>query len=67
MRSCTLFTVMVRIDDTLPWIELKRSYQTRKEARQAAEDFLKSMQMKVVAMPEKALTIKQMASVKSRL
>jgi len=58
---------MVRIDDTLPWIELKRSYQTRKEARQAAEDFLKSMQMKVVAMPEKALTIKQMASVKSRL
>ena len=62
-----MFTVMVRIDDTLPWIELKRSYQTRKEARQAAEDFLKSMQMKVVAMPEKALTIKQMASVKSRL
>jgi len=57
---------MVKIDDTLPWIELKKNYQTRKEAKQAAEDFLKSMQMKVVAMPEKALTIKQRTSVKSR-
>ena len=61
-----MFTVMVKIDDTLPWIELKKNYQTRKEAKQAAEDFLKSMQMKVVAMPEKALTIKQRTSVKSR-
>ena len=57
---------MVKIDDTLPWIELKRNYQTRKEAKQAAEDFLKSMQMKVVAMPEKAMMIKQMTSVKSK-
>ncbi len=57
---------MVKIDDTLPWIELKRNYQTRKEAKQAAEDFLKSMQMKVVAIPEKALAIKQIASVKSK-
>lgn len=57
---------MVKIDDTLPWIELKRNYQTRKEAKQAAEDFLKSMQMKVVAMPEKALSVRQMASVRSR-
>jgi hypothetical protein len=57
---------MVRIDDTLPWIELKRNYQTRKEAKQAAEDFLKSMQMKIVALPEKALSIKQITSAKSK-
>ncbi len=61
-----LFTVWVRIDDTLPWMELKRNYQTKKEARDAAGDFLKSMQMKIVLIPEKALTIKQTAPVRSK-
>ena len=61
-----MFAVMIKVDDTLPWIELKKSYQTRREAKQAAEDFIKSLQMKVVAMPEKAQPLKQAISIRTK-
>lgn len=45
------YSVWIKIDETLPWIELKKNYQTREEAKKGAEDFLHSMQMKVVRTP----------------
>jgi len=36
----TLYAVWIKIDDTLPWIELKGTYQTRGEARKAAKKVL---------------------------
>ena len=59
-----LYAVWIRIDETLPLIELKRSYQTRKEALKGAEDFLGSMQTKIVVIPEKARQLKPLAMIR---
>lgn len=48
-----LYIVWVRIDETLPWIELKRTYGTLKEAKEATNNFLNSMQIKIVKLPDR--------------
>jgi len=60
----SLYGVWIKVDETLPWIELKGSYQTRKEARKAAKDFLSSMQVKIVPMPESRKQIKALATIR---
>jgi hypothetical protein len=59
-----LFAVWIKVDETLPWIELKGAYQTRREARRAAEGFLNSMQMKIVSVPEKRSQMKVLATIR---
>lgn len=48
-----LYTVWVKIDETLPWIELKGTHRTRREARRAARDALNHVEIRVVDMPER--------------
>jgi hypothetical protein len=59
-----LYTVWIKIDKTLPWIEVEGSYQTRREAKKAAEDFLNSIQMKIVTIPEKGKQMKAMVTIR---
>lgn len=59
-----LYSVWIKIDETLPWIELKGTYQTRKEARKAAEDLLNCIQTKIVAVQEKGKPMKAVATIK---
>ena len=59
-----VYAVWIKVDDTLPWIELKRTYQTRKEARKAAQDFLNSMQTRIVTMPEIEKKAKPLATIR---
>jgi hypothetical protein len=55
-----VYAVRIKVDETLPWIELKRAY-TYKEARKAAEDFLSSMKLKIITVPEEAKQAKSHA------
>jgi len=57
-----LYTVWIRIDETLPWIELKETYQTRREAEKAVENVRNNMKMKIVAMQEKGKLMKALAT-----
>jgi len=59
-----LYGVVVKIDETLPWIELKQTFETRKEARKAAEDFIRSLQVRVIALPEKRKSMKALVTVR---
>jgi hypothetical protein len=59
-----LYGVIVRIDETLPWIELKETYETRGEARKAAEDLIRSLQVRIVALPEKRKPMKALATIR---
>jgi hypothetical protein len=59
-----LYAIWIKIDETLPWIELKEVYQTRKEANKAAEDFLKGLHMRIVEMPVKWNLMKALATAK---
>jgi hypothetical protein len=57
-----LYTVWIRINETLPWIELKGEYPTRREARQAAEQALKNTLLKIVNIPQENRPIKALAT-----
>jgi hypothetical protein len=59
-----LYAVWIKIDETLPWIELKGTYQTKREAKKATKDFLNSIKVKVVETPEKQKQIKAMATIR---
>ena len=60
-----LYAVWIKIDDTLPWIELKGQYQTRTEAKKAATEFLNTIKTKIVESPEKRSPVKAWASVRA--
>jgi hypothetical protein len=47
-----LHAIWIRVDETLPWIELKGNYETRKDATKAAESCLHKAQIKIVAIPQ---------------
>ena len=60
-----LYVVWIKIDETLPWIELKGQYQTRTEAKKAANEFLNATKIKIVKFPEKRSPVKALASVRA--
>jgi hypothetical protein len=60
-----LYTVWIKIDETLPWIELKGKYQTRRDAKKRAREFLSSMKTKIVEIPEKKKPMKPLVYVKT--
>jgi hypothetical protein len=59
-----LYVVWIKIDETLPWIELKGKYQTKREAKRAANKFLSNIEIRIVTMPEKRRRMKALATVK---
>jgi len=58
------YATWIKIDDTLPWIELKHTYQTRTEARDAAKMILDRIEIKIVEVPEKISRAKASVTVK---
>ena len=60
-----LYAVWIKIDETLPWIELKGEYQTRREAKKAANESLNVLKIKTVEIPEKRSPMKSLAFVKA--
>ena len=59
-----MYAVWVKIDDTLPWIELKGTYQTRGEAAKAAEEALNNARIKLAKVDETDKRMKALATVK---
>jgi len=59
-----LYAVWIRIDETLPWIELKKEYVTRKEARQAAQYAIGRLAAKLVRISQEDKPLKVLATVR---
>jgi hypothetical protein len=59
-----LYTTWIKIDETLPWIELKGAYQTKREAKKAAKNLLSNIKVKIVATPEKRKQMKALATIR---
>ena len=55
-----MYTILVKIDETLPWIELQGIYQTK----EAAEEALNNIRTKIVEVPERKRQIKALITVK---
>lgn len=61
-----MYVAAIKIDEALPWIELKGEYKTKKEARKAVREFLENVEIKIFEIPEKKSAIKAVASVRAR-
>jgi hypothetical protein len=59
-----LHIIWIKIDESLPWIELKGTYEARKDAKEAAKNYLYRTQVKIVAIPEKTKELKAMATIR---
>jgi len=60
-----LYTVWIKIDETLPWIELKGEYRTKSEARKAAKEAIEITRIKIVSIAEKRNPMKALAPLKT--
>ena len=59
-----MYAVWIRIDETLPWIELKKEYATRKEARQSAQYAIGRLAVKLVRISQEDKSLKVLATVR---
>ncbi|MBS7647209.1 MAG: hypothetical protein QXD34_02965 [Candidatus Bathyarchaeia archaeon] len=59
-----VYAVWIKVDETLPWIELKGTYQSRREARKAAKEFLKTLKVKIVKVNSKRKSMRAVVMVK---
>ena len=53
-----MYTVWIKIDESLPWIELTGAYQTRDGAKEAARDFRGTLRIKIVDLTERKIPFK---------
>ena len=53
-----MYSAWVKIDDSLPWIELKEVFQTKTEAQGAIKEKLSKVKIKIVEMPPRKNPIK---------
>jgi len=51
IRENQMYTAWIKIDDSLPWIELKETFQTKSEATESAKEKLNSVKIKIVKLP----------------
>jgi hypothetical protein len=61
-----LYTVWIKLEGTLPWIELKGEYDTRKEASQAADQARRKMAVKIVTVSQQKRPMPALATIKVR-
>ena len=46
------YTTWIKIDDSLPWIELTETFQTENEAQVSAKEKLNAVRIKIVKLPQ---------------
>jgi hypothetical protein len=48
-----MYSAWIKLDDSLPWIELEEAFQTKAEAQKAVEEVLNKAQIKISKLPNK--------------
>jgi hypothetical protein len=61
-----LYSIWIRIEGTLPWIELKGEYATRREATQAAQEAVNNITVKLVNIPQEKRALRALATVRTK-
>lgn len=46
------YAAWIKIDDSLPWIELRETFQSKTEAHDIAKEKLNTSKIKIVTMPQ---------------
>jgi hypothetical protein len=61
-----LYGAWIRIGGMLPWIELEGTFRTRQQARKAAREILKHVEIKIVNVPDQKKIMKTLATARIR-
>jgi len=61
-----MYYVMVKIEESLPWIELKGEYISRTEAKQAAQRVMQRIGMKIANIPDEKRSVKTVVTVRAK-
>jgi hypothetical protein len=48
-----MYSAWIKLDDSLPWIELEKAFQTKAEAQKAVQEVLNKAQIKISKLPNK--------------
>ena len=48
-----MYSACIKIDDSLPWIELEEAFQTKAEAQKAVKEILSKTKIKIAKLPKK--------------
>ncbi|MEM3727728.1 MAG: hypothetical protein QXF75_00830 [Candidatus Bathyarchaeia archaeon] len=59
-----MYAIWVKIDETLPWIELSGKYQTREEARKMIKELLSKIRVRIVKVEKERRQMKAVVTVK---
>lgn len=59
-----MYAAWIKIDETMPWIELKGEYPTRRDSEKAAEKIVKNIKIKTVKLAKKEESVKALAVAK---
>ena len=47
-----MYSAWIKLDDSLPWIELEEAFQTKAEAQKAVEEVLNKAKIKISKLPK---------------
>ncbi len=62
----SMYYVMVKIEESLPWIELKGEYATKTEARQAAQRVMQRIGTKIANIPDERRSMRAVVTVRAK-
>ncbi len=48
-----MYSAWIKIDDSLPWIELEKAFQSKAEAKRAVKEILKKTKVKISKLPRR--------------
>jgi hypothetical protein len=57
------YSAWIKLDDSLPWIELEEAFQTKAEAQKAVKEVLSKAKIKISKLPN---NIKRVKTVRAR-
>lgn len=53
-----MYSAWIKIDDSLPWIELEEAFQTKAEAQKAVKEILCKTKIKISKLPKQEKSAK---------
>jgi hypothetical protein len=51
-----MYSAWIKLEDSLPWIELEEAFQTKAEAQKAVQEVLSKVKIRISELPKKGKT-----------
>ena len=61
-----MYCIWIRVDDTLPWIELKGEYETKEKAKQAGQTVTGRIAVRLVKLSQERRLAESLVTVRAR-